>query len=378
MSSRDDQVCIQEMGSFLIQYVAQGGAIFETSDNVLNIRFIHDNQLCLQWTLVRAANLISETHKLFQWNPLGGNGLVIKTSRESEQHSTTLKSEIKLLRKIFNNPSPNILLLGVVRFVYTGDIIHFDRRSSGSIVHKDNLLITEHRGVDLMEICERQNKHASPWFTESSIRLIMKRLSQSLYILHEDYNIVHADVKFENILISLRGNYKRSRDNAYDLYSGSNIWLTDLGCAFEVDKSRNQQIAIGGTNSNVPPEIWQQNGTCWTDNGSAIDAWGLGLVLYSLLMQQQLVLHYNEQGVPMHTWLQHLETHKNTLNLCEIAKCMYTLIPAVMERAYDELSHLQLFDILWRPLLKGLLDTDCESRISCRDAFRIIDALSDN
>lgn len=113
---------------------------------------------------------------------------------------------------------------------------------------------------DLWEIYFKNNKKT----TLNQISKYIWQLADALRLAHY-YEIIHADVKLENILID-------SRDN---------IKLCDFGLSSIKNKKYKSDYRRGvcGTTGYIAPEVYDNN----KNITPAVDAWAVGIVLYELL-----------------------------------------------------------------------------------------------
>ncbi|MDR1641949.1 MAG: serine/threonine protein kinase [Clostridiales bacterium] len=111
-----------------------------------------------------------------------------------------------------------------------------------------------------MELLDKLEKVFSERKTKESDTIkIGIDITRALEILAQ-HNIVHRDVKLENIFLSKSGNYK----------------LSDFGIARQIDES-STALSVKGTYSYMAPEVYHR-----LKYGAAVDIYSLGLVLYRL------------------------------------------------------------------------------------------------
>lgn len=132
--------------------------------------------------------------------------------------------------------------------------------------------------TDSMFILFEYLKNKDLWeyyFKDRSRRLNPKQIAKfiwqlcdALRFLHY-YDIIHADVKLENILID----------------DDDNIRLCDFGLAQinHNDYDSNYRRGVCGTVGYIAPEIYKEEANSVTD---AIDSWAVGVVLYELLYRK--------------------------------------------------------------------------------------------
>ena len=126
------------------------------------------------------------------------------------------------------------------------------------------ILITEYcEGGELFDQVKNQ-------LSETQIAVIFKQVLSGLAYLHSN-NIVHRDLKLENILIH---EIEKSKTTGEDLF---NIKIIDFGTARIFDKKRNPQ-SIVGSSYYIAPEVLRQkyNKEC--------DLWSVGVILYMFIV----------------------------------------------------------------------------------------------
>ena len=121
------------------------------------------------------------------------------------------------------------------------------------------LLVMENvLGGDLLTFIKKRNK-----LPEKTAKFIFKQLLQSLKYIHNK-NIVHRDIKLDNILIDLNNNIK----------------LCDFGVGKYISDHHELLYDQCGTPAYIAPEVVAGEGY----EGFPVDLWSSGVVLYSLLM----------------------------------------------------------------------------------------------
>ena len=121
------------------------------------------------------------------------------------------------------------------------------------------LLIMENvLGGDLLSFIKKRNK-----LQEKTAKFIFKQLLQSIKYIHSK-NIVHRDIKLDNILIDLNNNIK----------------LCDFGVGKYISNYNEILSEQCGTPAYIAPEVVSGDGY----SGFPVDIWSSGVVLYSLLM----------------------------------------------------------------------------------------------
>ena len=126
------------------------------------------------------------------------------------------------------------------------------------------ILITEYcEGGELFDQVKNQ-------LSETQIAVIFRQLLSGLAYLHSN-NIVHRDLKLENILIQ---DIEKSKTTGEDLF---NIKIIDFGTARIFGAGRNPQ-SIVGSSYYIAPEVLRQkyNKEC--------DLWSVGVILYMFIV----------------------------------------------------------------------------------------------
>ncbi|KAJ3066310.1 hypothetical protein HDU98_010391 [Podochytrium sp. JEL0797] len=97
-------------------------------------------------------------------------------------------------------------------------------------------------------------------FEEGAVRIWAVELSSAIQYLHER-NIIHRDIKPDNVLLDERGH----------------AHLTDFNIAVHIDRNTVLK-SRSGTLAYLAPEVFSDEGYYWQ-----IDWWGLGILLYELI-----------------------------------------------------------------------------------------------
>ena len=127
------------------------------------------------------------------------------------------------------------------------------------------VLVTEYcEGGELFDQVKNQ-------LSETQIAVIFKQLLSGLAYLHS-HNIVHRDLKLENILIQ---ETEKSKTTGEDLF---NIKIIDFGTARIFDNKKRKPQSIVGSSYYIAPEVLKQkyNKEC--------DLWSVGVILYMFIV----------------------------------------------------------------------------------------------
>ena len=127
------------------------------------------------------------------------------------------------------------------------------------------VLVTEYcEGGELFDQVKNQ-------LSETQIAVIFKQLLSGLAYLHS-HNIVHRDLKLENILIQ---DIEKSKTTGEELF---NIKIIDFGTARIFDNKKRKPQSIVGSSYYIAPEVLKQkyNKEC--------DLWSVGVILYMFIV----------------------------------------------------------------------------------------------
>jgi len=128
---------------------------------------------------------------------------------------------------------------------------------------------------------ERANTYQNPVDEQLAANIVRKICSAVAY-LHE-HDIVHRDLKLENILLVSKPNDKKGRKNGKASSSTSDVRLIDFGLSKSYNThhrfpSLPRLTSFVGTNYYVAPEILSAEGYT-----HSCDLWGIGVLAYALL-----------------------------------------------------------------------------------------------
>jgi calcium-dependent protein kinase len=126
------------------------------------------------------------------------------------------------------------------------------------------VLVTEYcEGGELYDQVKNQ-------LSETQIAVIFKQLLSGLAYLHSN-NIVHRDLKLENILIQ---EIEKSKTNGEELF---NIKIIDFGTA-RIFSNKKKPQSIVGSSYYIAPEVLRQN------YNKECDLWRVGVILYMFIV----------------------------------------------------------------------------------------------
>ncbi len=142
---------------------------------------------------------------------------------------------------------------------------------------KNFYLITEYcDGGDLFT-CLTQDDDLNSFFTERIIRSIMRQVFSAVVYLHSK-NIMHGDLKLENILLDSQNLSSFTKGNSANL----EIKLIDFGCSKKMTTETKISDLLEGTINYLPPEVFNE-GKIHKKN----DLWATGVMLYIILTGNQ-------------------------------------------------------------------------------------------
>ena len=169
------------------------------------------------------------------------------------------------------------------------------------------------------------------YFSELSILFIIIQLIKSLFALHE-HNIIHSDLKPQNILI----------------FNNFNIKITDFSISTSINKSKITFLQFGTLNYSCNECF---NGMTLSCNASKVDYYSLGIILLELIMKKPLNNKKNDNLS--------LEKDKNQL--------LQNLNDSLKE--VEELNHLlgNYYSEEIIEFLKGLINFDPNTRFGYKE-----------
>jgi len=190
--------------------------------------------------------------------------------------------------------------------------------------------ISKKEFIIIMELCdyslEKYLKERKKGFSSEEILKILTQLNETFKIMVKE-NIVHRDLKLENILIKYLDNEKKNFI----------VKLTDYGISKQVTKSNICKTHSIGTFTTMAPEVMEGDEDDIYDN--KCDLWSIGIIIYQLFFNQ---FPYTGNG--------------------QVA--IYNNIKKLGLRAIKPTGNKQLDD-----LILGLLNYDPRERLSWEEYF---------
>ena len=235
-------------------YVSSGGGSFLSDDesfiSISNKLFITDISEFLP----------SKKYKILDKLGSGSFGKVYLAQNKFTKEKVAMK-EIKKSNKDLLSDGEIKDEIDILKSLDHPDIV----RIIESYNTKDSyVLVTEYcEGGELYDQVRNQ-------LSETQIAVIFKQLLSGLAYLHS-HNIVHRDLKLENILIQ---EIEKSKTNGEDLF---NIKIIDFGTARIFDNKTKPQ-SIVGSSYYIAPEVLNQK------YGKECDLWSVGVILYMFVV----------------------------------------------------------------------------------------------
>ena len=191
------------------------------------------------------------------------------------------------------------------------------------------LIIMEYiNGGNLFSFLKKRRK-----VSEKTAKFLYRQIILGLKYIHS-HNIVHRDIKLENILIDLNNNIK----------------ICDFGIGRVLSSPEQLLFDQCGTPMYIAPEILLSS----KDNGYKgfpVDIWSIGIALYILLSGSLPFNFKNGKSVS----IEESENNENNNNSEELQFSIINSEPKYIENISDEA----------RDLLKGLLNKNPEKRLNC-------------
>lgn len=128
-------------------------------------------------------------------------------------------------------------------------------------------------GGDLFDLVARHRSKLS----SIVIRRLFADVCSAVVFLHE-HNIVHRDIKLENVLLDINPFTLMAMDQP-QYFNKPVAVLTDLGLARKIDPNDPHLTTRCGSDDYVPPELMLGQ----PYDGRETDSWALGVLLYSML-----------------------------------------------------------------------------------------------
>ncbi|KAL7715189.1 hypothetical protein QTN25_007405 [Entamoeba marina] len=194
----------------------------------------------------------------------------MKVIHRNDSLPKNIERECKLLKEL-NHPN----IINLQDLVFTKDFV---------------FLIMEYvEGGDLFEYLFQSDFSG---FKENDVSVIMRQLLNALNYLHQK-NVIHRDIKLENVLFSLTS-------------TGMFVKMTDFGLGRFVDCD-SKASTICGSKAYTSPDVLLGNNY----DGIKNDIWGCGVLMYMLLCQNYPFGDDDDQNTTSNILSAHF--NKNTL-----------------------------------------------------------------
>lgn len=146
-----------------------------------------------------------------------------------------------------------------------------------------NFIVMEYcNGGDLQKcLTEHKNKYKKP-FPEEVVQYLMRQIVSGIYYLHKK-NILHRDIKLENILV----NFDNEKDGRDRNMMKAKVKITDFGFSRHLQKSE-LAYSILGNPINMEPGLLRKFNKMDNNNDygydQKADIWSLGTICYEMLI----------------------------------------------------------------------------------------------
>lgn len=162
--------------------------------------------------------------------------------------------------------------VGVLKFIDHTNIVHLE--ATMETEHMMCIVLEYVEGGELFDFVQKMHQQLRTTenckVDEKKVKKIFLQLLHAVKWLHE-HNIVHRDLKLENILI------QKKKDSDDEI-----LKITDFGLARVVDPESPLLTTRCGSEEYAAPELIQQSKEGY--DGRKTDTWALGVILYSLLV----------------------------------------------------------------------------------------------
>ena len=186
----------------------------------------------------------------------GAFGKVLLVKKETSQKFDSKYYAMKVIRKkdIYKNQlAENIILEKYILSKQKHPFI-VDLKYAFQTSRKIYLIMEYISGGELFKLLRKVKK-----FNEETAKFYFAEVLLAIEFLHKKMNVIYRDLKPENVLLTERGHVK----------------ITDFGLS---KKNDGKAYTIVGTVEYLAPEVLTKAG-----HTSAVDYWGLGILLYEML-----------------------------------------------------------------------------------------------
>ena len=159
------------------------------------------------------------------------------------------------------------------------------------------LLVMEYcNGGTLSECLEKFKKFKGKPFTEEIVQYLTKQIVEALIYIH-DNNIIHRDLKLENIMVHFDNNNDKENLNMMK----AKIKIIDFSLSKQLESKNALTSSLLGTPLYMSPNILEQYGPNKNLKnfryGTEVDIWSLGCICYELLTGNNVFKAHSLDGL---------------------------------------------------------------------------------
>ena len=138
-----------------------------------------------------------------------------------------------------------------------------------AFLDRDNIyMVMEY--CDGGDLAKEMKRRANRPFSEDEARRVVQQVAKGLLYLHKN-NIFHRDITMANILV-----------DGWNREEGPSYKIADFGLAVENKEKEKTHMTLCGTPNAIAPEVVKKE-----PYDFQVDIWGLGTILYTLLVGRQ-------------------------------------------------------------------------------------------
>ena len=233
-------------------------------------------------------NIFKEKYQILETIGEGGYGKVYKSKTNSNEFRAIKEIDLEKYKQLKEeNYSTNIEEdINKLKTYINNEINNMKKCSYGDTniysVHLYDYLCNDKKIYIIMDLCDDNLssllKKKKSGFSVEEISDIIHQLNHTFKIMNK-FNIIHRDLKLENILVK----YLNEEKTKYI------VKLGDYGISREFDNQKTNRFTIVGTLYTEAPEIMKNekyNDKC--------DLWSLGVIIYMLFFKKPPFLGQNE------------------------------------------------------------------------------------
>eukprot|EP00347_Sterkiella_histriomuscorum_P015900 403355258 len=231
----------------------------------------------------------------------------------------------------------------------------------GKYRNKDyyNIILEHCNGGDLNSYIKKYGR-----LSELETKNIIRQLTEALSYLHEGNNVIHRDVKTQNILIQWTSLSDKISCQSYEFCthqhhkSEMKIKLADFGFAKNMTDSKEMTSSFG-TPIYMAPEVMNRQ-----PYDSKADIWSLGITMYNILTGGMYPFHADSKN-EIFNYIHHVGEYTIDSNLELSYDCVDFICHCLQVDATRRLTASQLLN---HPFLKQDI---CQSTISAQNSQSI-------